>query len=123
LIERVQQTLEVLQGKWKVHLVFCMARGIHRHGKLLDCLPGGSKKILTETLRALERDGLVVRQIYAEVPVRVEYSLTTLGWTVTEPLVALSEWSEAHAAEVSIARRHYRSGSGPEGASEQPSAA
>ena len=116
LIERVQQALEVLQGKWKVHLLFCMARGVHRHGKLLECLPGASKKILTDTLRALERDGLVVRRIYAEVPVRVEYSLTPLGWTITEPLVALSDWSEVHAAEVKAARRRYRVGAGPDGA-------
>jgi DNA-binding HxlR family transcriptional regulator len=110
LIERVHQALEVLQGKWKVHLVFSMARGIHRHSRLLDCLPGASKKIMTDTLRALERDGLVERKVFAEVPVRVEYSLTSLGWTITEPLVVLSEWSEAHGGEVVEARSCYRFG-------------
>ena len=107
LIERVDQALDVLQGKWKVHLLFFMARGVRRHGRLLACLPGVSKKVMTDTLRALERDGLVSRRIFAEVPVRVEYSLTPLGWTMTEPLIALSEWGEAHAKEVTAARARF----------------
>jgi DNA-binding HxlR family transcriptional regulator len=104
MIERVDQALAVLRGKWKVHLLFFMARGIHRHGKLLACLPGVSKKVMTDTLRALERDGLVARDVYADAPLRVEYSLTSLGWSVTEPLIALSEWGEAHGQEVTAAR-------------------
>jgi DNA-binding HxlR family transcriptional regulator len=109
LIERVRQALEVLHGKWKVHLLFFMARGIHRHSRLLECLPGASKKMMIDTLRALERDGIVERRIYAEVPLRVEYSLTELGWSITEPLVALAEWSEEHAMEVADARSRQHS--------------
>jgi DNA-binding HxlR family transcriptional regulator len=63
---------------------------------------------MTETLRALERDGLVTRRIYAEVPVRVEYSLTTLGWTMSEPLVALAEWGQVHSSQVAEARLRHR---------------
>jgi DNA-binding HxlR family transcriptional regulator len=96
LIAHVNQALALLQGKWKVHLLFFMARGIHRHGRLLDCLSGASKKVMIDTLRALERDGLVDRRVFAEVPVRVEYSLTKLGWSMTEPLMSLSDWSEEH---------------------------
>jgi DNA-binding HxlR family transcriptional regulator len=107
LIAAVDSALEVLHGKWKVHLVFAMARGIHRHSRLLECLPGVSKKVMTESLRALERDGLVARKIFAEVPVRVEYSLTPLGWSITEPLIALSEWGAAYADEVQSARSRY----------------
>jgi DNA-binding HxlR family transcriptional regulator len=107
LIELVDQTLETLHGKWKIYLLVFMARGIHRHSRLLDCLPGASKKIMTDTLRALERDGLVARVVFAEVPVRVEYSLTPLGWTITEPLIALSEWGKAHASEVGEARSRW----------------
>jgi DNA-binding HxlR family transcriptional regulator len=110
LIRSVDQALEVLHGKWKVHLLVIMARGIRRHSRLLDCLPGASKKMMIETLRALERDGLVVRKIFAEVPVRVEYSLTPLGWSMTEPLIALSEWNESHGGEVTDARLRYRKG-------------
>lgn len=108
LIERVDQSLEVLQGKWKVHLLFHMARGIHRHSRLLACLPSVSKKVMTDSLRVLERDGLVHREIFAEVPVRVEYSLTALGWSMAEPLVALADWGEAHAKDVTEARTRAR---------------
>ena len=104
-VQRIDETLGALRGKWKVHLLFLMARGVHRHGGLLACLPGTSKKVMTDTLRSLECDGLVARRIFAgEVPTRVEYSLTHLGWTMAEPLVALSEWGEAHAHEVTEAR-------------------
>ena len=120
LIERVETALDVLHGKWKVQLVFLMARGVRRHGRLLACLPGVSKKVMTDTLRALERDGLVMRKIYPEVPVRVEYSLTPLGWTITEPLVALSEWGEAHAKDVATARAEFKPNGRPK---EQPAAA
>jgi DNA-binding HxlR family transcriptional regulator len=120
LVRQIDSALDVLHGKWKVRLLFVMARGIHRHSRLLDALPGASKKIMTETLRALERDGLVVRRVYAEVPVRVEYSLTPLGWTMTGPLITLAEWGETHAGEVDAARAEYRertgaavNGSGP----------
>jgi DNA-binding HxlR family transcriptional regulator len=105
LIATVNETLAVLEGKWKVHLLFFMARGIHRHGRLLQCLPGASKKVMIDTLRALERDGLVTRKVFAEVPPRVEYSLTPLGWTLAEPLIALSEWGEQHGPRVTEARR------------------
>jgi DNA-binding HxlR family transcriptional regulator len=110
LIERVDRSLEVLQGKWKVHLLFHMARGIHRHSRLLACLPGVSKKVMTDSLRVLERDGLVHREIFAEVPVRVEYSLTALGWSMTEPLIALAEWGEEHGKDVAQARARARVG-------------
>jgi len=106
LIAHVNQALDLLRGKWKVHLLFFMARGIHRHSRLLDCLPGASKKVMIDTLRALERDGLVVRRVFAEVPVRVEYSLTKLGWSMTEPLMSLSYWGESHEDEIVEARAH-----------------
>jgi DNA-binding HxlR family transcriptional regulator len=107
LIRHVDGTLDALHGKWKVHLLFFMARGVHRHSRLLECLPGASKKVMTDTLRALERDGLVERTVYAEVPVRVEYALTTLGWSITEPLVTLADWGGLHNAAIIAAREHY----------------
>lgn len=107
LIECIDRTLVVLHGKWKVQLLFLMARGVHRHGGLLERLPGLSKKVMTESLRALERDGLVARSRAAHVPRRVEYSLTALGWTMTEPLIVLSDWGAIHGRDVSDARRRY----------------
>jgi DNA-binding HxlR family transcriptional regulator len=120
LIDHVNQALELLHGKWKVHLLFLMARGIRRHSRLLDCLPGASKKVMIDTLRALERDGLVARHIFAEVPVRVEYSLTSLGWTVTEPLMTLSEWGESHAGEIAEARSRYLASDSSNGLARAP---
>ncbi len=108
LVRRIDSALEVLHGRWKVYLLFLMARGIHRHSRLLDGLPGASKKVMTDTLRALERDGLVTRRVIAEVPARVEYSLTPLGWSMTEPLMALSDWGNVHAVEVDRSRSRYR---------------
>jgi DNA-binding HxlR family transcriptional regulator len=108
LIEHADSALDVLHGKWKVHLLCSMARGIHRHGTLLNCLPGVSKKVMTDTLRALERDGLVDRRIFAEVPVRVEYSLTALGWALAAPLMALADWGKEYSGDVNAARSRYR---------------
>jgi DNA-binding HxlR family transcriptional regulator len=107
LIDRATRGFEVLQGKWKVHLIVAMARGIRRPSRLHACLPGISKKVMTDCLRGLERDGLVTRQIYAQVPVRVEYSLTPLGWTITNAIVTLSEWSKHHSRDVTRARSEY----------------
>jgi DNA-binding HxlR family transcriptional regulator len=108
LVQRIDTALDILHGRWKVYLLFLMARGIHRHSRLLDGLPGASKKVMTDTLRALERDGLVTRRVIAEVPARVEYSLTPLGWSMTEPLMALSDWGNVHAVEVDRSRSRYR---------------
>jgi DNA-binding HxlR family transcriptional regulator len=107
LIERALRGFELLQGKWKVDLIVAIARGIRRPSRLHTCLAGISKKVMTDCLRGLERDGLVTRQIYAQVPPRVEYSLTPLGWTITDAIVSLSEWSKQHSADVSRARNEY----------------
>ena len=107
MIADVSCALAVLRGKWKVPLLFFMARGVHRHGSLLDCLPGVSKKVMTDALRALERDGLVRRTSVVDLPSPVEYSLTALGWTMTEPLIALSDWGATHAGQVSAARKRF----------------
>jgi DNA-binding HxlR family transcriptional regulator len=107
LIQNADLTLDVLRGKWKVQLIFLMARGVHRHSRLVESLPGISKKVMTDTLRTLERCGIVERRTFGEVPARVEYSLTQLGWTLTEPLIALSDWGAAHGGEVEAARARH----------------
>lgn len=107
MIGLTHDALGLLLSKWKVDLIYLLASGVRRHSRLHDALPGVSKKVLTETLRSLERDGLVRRQIYAEVPVRVEYSLTKLGWSLTQPMMALYEWAEQHVTEVEEARVRY----------------
>jgi DNA-binding HxlR family transcriptional regulator len=107
MIASTHETLALLAAKWKVDAVYLLARGAHRYGELYANLLGISKKVLTETLRALERDGFIQRRLYAEVPVRVEYSLTPLGWSLTEPLLALCEWADANRDEVAQARQRF----------------
>src|SRR5204863_7547608 len=106
--ERTRAARDLLSSKWKVDLLYLLARGVHRYSRLYDNLGGASKKMLTDSLRGLERDGFVERAVYAEVPVRVEYSLTALGWSATELLMALDDWADEHLAAVEQARLRYR---------------
>src|SRR6266498_3898483 len=100
MIERTRAALALLEAKWSVDIIILLASGMHRHARLVDNIPGLSKKVLTSTLRKLEQHGIVFRQVYAESPVRVEYTLTPLGWQLTEPLMALYEWAVAHEADL-----------------------
>jgi DNA-binding HxlR family transcriptional regulator len=111
MIERSRAARDLLSSKWKVDLLYLLARGVHRYSRLYDNLRGASKKMLTDSLRGLERDGFVERIVYAEVPVRVEYSLTPLGWSATELLMALADWADEHLAAVEQARLRYREAS------------
>jgi DNA-binding HxlR family transcriptional regulator len=113
MIERTRAARDLLASKWKVDLLYLLARGVHRYSRLYDNLRGASKKMLTDSLRGLERDGIVERNVYAEVPVRVEYSLTALGWSATELLMALADWADEHFADVEQARLRYRDASIP----------
>ena len=107
MMERTRGARDLLSSKWKVDLLYLLARGVRRYSRLYDNLRGASKKMLTDSLRSLERDGLVERQVYAEVPVRVEYSLTALGWSATALLVSLADWADEHMADVVEARSRY----------------
>jgi len=107
MIERTRGARDLLSSKWKVDLLYLLARGVHRYSRLYDNLRGASKKMLTDSLRSLERDGLVERRVYAEVPARVEYSLTTLGWSATELLIVLADWADEHMVDVEEARSRY----------------
>jgi DNA-binding HxlR family transcriptional regulator len=78
-----------------------------RFGEFRLAVNGISQKMLTQTLRDLERDGLVVRRVYPTIPPRVEYSLTKLGKTLEGPLCALSRWSEQHMKEIEGAQRAF----------------
>src|SRR5438445_7270719 len=81
-----------------------VARGTMRYAELQRAIGGISQKMLTQTLRSLERDGLVQRKVHPVVPPKVEYSLTRLGRTLIEPLHALCRWSEKHLAELQANR-------------------
>ena len=108
MIERTRAARDLLASKWKVDLLYLLARGGQRYSRLYDNLRGASKKMLTDSLRGLERDGLVDRSVHAEVPVRVEYSLTALGWAATDLLMTLADWADEHLGDVEQARLDYR---------------
>jgi len=100
--------LDRIGDKWTVLVLGELGQhGACRFTQLRKRLSGVSEKMLTQTLRALERDGLVHRTVYPAVPVRVEYALTPLGQTLRGPLRTLTEWSVEHIAEVLAAREEY----------------
>jgi DNA-binding HxlR family transcriptional regulator len=93
----VEVTLAVIGGKWKAVLVFHMARGgVQRFAELRRKTPGISERVLTRQLRELEADGIVTREVFPEVPPRVEYSLTDYGRTLKPITEAMCEWGKAH---------------------------
>ncbi|WP_278261085.1 helix-turn-helix domain-containing protein [Nocardia sp. AG03] len=92
--------IDVVGGKWKMHLMWVLGEGPQRFGQIRRLLDGVSEKVLTENLRQLEAAGVVHREIYAEIPPRVEYSLTPLGETLRGALGALETWGNEHRAEL-----------------------
>ncbi|WP_113694992.1 winged helix-turn-helix transcriptional regulator [Amycolatopsis albispora] len=102
--------VEIIADKWAVVVVFALSRGPRRHGDLIGLIGGISKKMLTQTLRRLERHGLVERQAYAEVPPRVEYRLTELGETLVEPIAVLTKWAETCGEAVVDAQERFDAG-------------
>lgn len=93
----VERTVNVIGGKWTLLILRDLFSGTKRFGELRASLTGISPKTLTERLRALEQDGIVVRKIYPEVPPRVEYSLTTSGQTLKPVIEGMREWGERRA--------------------------
>ena len=106
-------SLAKIANKWTAMIVIALAGGPLRFGALRDAVDGISAKVLTETLRDLERDGIVLRTMYNEMPPRVEYQLTDLGQTLRQPLTALGRWAEAHIEQVLRARDDYDQSTDP----------
>ncbi|MHC6175409.1 winged helix-turn-helix transcriptional regulator [Glutamicibacter endophyticus] len=92
----IDAALDVVSGKWKGLVLWeLQAHGIRRFAELRRALPGVSEKMLTQHLRQMEEDGLINRNVYAEVPPRVEYSLTETGSSLNDALGPLGEWGRA----------------------------
>lgn len=98
-----RQLLETISSKWVTLVLLELAEGPRRHGELRRRIPGASQKMLTSTLRALERDGLLLRHVTASVPVRTDYELSPLGRSLLGVVYGLKEWAESsmHAVEAS----------------------
>ena len=103
----IRESVCLLSSKWSVDVLLALGDGTRRYHELLEDLSPISEKVLTQTLRAMERDGLVVRRVHAEVPPRVEYALTPLGATLAPPLRALGAWSVSHGKRVEEARDRF----------------
>jgi DNA-binding HxlR family transcriptional regulator len=92
--------LDRIADKWTALIIQVLANGTRRYVALQREIGGISQKMLTQTLRSLERDGLVLRKVHPVVPPKVEYSLTRLGRTLIDPLNGLCRWSERHLPEL-----------------------
>ncbi|WP_240770221.1 helix-turn-helix domain-containing protein [Nocardioides sp. GY 10127] len=99
--------LDRVGDRWTMLVLLLLAERTHRFSELSRTIQGISPKVLTQVLRGLERDGLVVREVHAEVPPRVEYTLTDLGRTLVDAVAALDAWSRRHIGEIEAARAAY----------------
>ena len=99
--------LDRIADKWTALIIGSLAQGTRRFSELRGEIDGVSDKMLTQTLRSMERDGLVVRTVHPTVPPKVEYRLTDLGRTLEEPLAAVRDWAERHINSVERARLEF----------------
>lgn len=92
--------VDVVGGKWKPLILWALHDGTHRFGELKRHVSGVSEKMLIQQLRELEADGVVHREVYREVPPRVEYSLTDLGQALNTALLPLGEWGDTFMTQI-----------------------
>lgn len=103
----VHEMLGRVADKWTLLVIYVLEEGELRFSRIQERVCGVSQKMLTKTLRQLERDGLVARRVYAEVPPRVTYRLTELGESLAMALCGLWEWAAEHLEDVDGARRRF----------------
>jgi DNA-binding HxlR family transcriptional regulator len=103
----MHENLGRIANRWTALIVQALASGTRRYSELRRELGGVSHKMLTQSLRGLERDGIVERTVHPVVPPKVEYSLTPLGQSLVEPLVMICEWTAQHREEIEAARTRY----------------
>ena len=99
----VEVTLDLIDGKWKGVILYHLQGGSQRFGELRRLMPSITQRMLTKQLRALEDDGLIVRKVYAEVPPRVEYSLSEVGESLRPVIEVLRVWGQNHQERLSCA--------------------
>ena len=92
----VETTLQLISSRWKVLIIRDLLEGTKRFGELRKSIGPVTQKVLTANLRAMEEDGLLTRKVYAEVPPRVEYTLTELGYSLHPILASMSRWGKAY---------------------------
>jgi DNA-binding HxlR family transcriptional regulator len=102
-----REAVDLLSSKWRIPIIHLLRDGPVRPGELQRGISDISPKVLTGTLRAMERDGLICRDVQGVVPARVEYSLTGMGRSLIEPLENLCHWAKAHVDERDAARKRF----------------
>lgn len=108
--EAVREMMTRIGDKWSIFLVVALAKANDQRARfthLQKAIPGISQRMLSATLRNLEKDGMVTRTVFAEVPPRVEYQLTTLGMSLLDPMQALVDWVGKHWDQVQNARSNF----------------
>jgi DNA-binding HxlR family transcriptional regulator len=100
-----REVLELIASKWTVLVVDALAEGPKRYSALRREITGVSQKMLTQTLRELERDGIIIRTVYDTKPPSVDYRLSELGASLTEPISAIRRWADTHFLEITQARQ------------------
>jgi DNA-binding HxlR family transcriptional regulator len=104
---QVREVLSLVGDKWSVLIVKVLSDGTLRFSEVRKAMPGISQRMLTRTLRALERDGLLTRTVEPTVPPSVYYELTPLGKTLMEPLIALARWTTASYPQIAEAQKRF----------------
>src|SRR6266545_2600858 len=103
----VREVLNRVGDKWSVQIVALLGDGPMRFSELRRSIEGVSQRMLTLTLRGLERDGLITRTVFPEIPPRVEYELTRLGKTLLDPISALADWAAQYRTAIQEARERF----------------
>ena len=103
----VAPVLQRIGDKWSILVVMTLAGGTHRFNEMKREIEGISQRMLTLTLRGLERDGLVTRTVYPTVPPRVDYELTALGHSLRGPVTALGQWAQDNRVEMQASQRRF----------------
>jgi DNA-binding HxlR family transcriptional regulator len=116
---RVRSVLDRIGDKWAINVVDRLGRGPRRFSELNRGIDGITPRMLTVTLRGLERDGMVTRTVHAAVPPRVDYQLTALGETLLDAIGQLVTWADAHICEIEAARADYDARSCPSACPEE----
>ena len=111
-----REILDRIGDKWSLYLIITLANGVQRFNELRRGIDGISQRMLTLTLRGLERDGLVTRTMYPTIPPRVDYELTELGKTLLEPVMALVNWADNNKRVIAQAHKRFDEASESDGA-------
>ena len=104
----VRDVLDQISGKWSTLIIICLAERPYRFGELRREVVDISQRMLTQTLRDLQRDGLISRHVYPTLPPSVEYRLTPLGISLLEPLLGLIRWADAHHGSIRSSRTDFQ---------------